>query len=156
MLSLCWSCRDNIISREGSIKDVPIKSSSNNVVLTGWSSDIQAKSYKYNKSFWMMFYFWRTQQSNSLMILLPHANTVVDHRSLSLSTFCRYYCYVLARHGPRGQRAVPGGGAGEGYVRPRWRLLLLHHSDCQPDWCQWQWAHIPAPWVTYTLWVILI
>lgn len=73
--------------------------------------------------------------------------------SLSVSSTCRDYFNILDKHGPWGQRPVPGGGAGEGYAGPQRRLLLLHHRHRQPDWCQWQWTHIPAPWVTYTAWL---
>ncbi len=73
--------------------------------------------------------------------------------SYSSSSSCRDRRHILAEHGPRGQGAVPGGGAGEGYAWPQRRLLLLHHGHRHADWCQWQWTHIPAPWVTSTVWV---
>lgn len=69
--------------------------------------------------------------------------------SLFVSSTCRDYCNILAKYGPRGQGGVPGGGAGKGYAGSQWGVLLLHHGHCQSDWCQRQWTHIPAPWVTY-------
>lgn len=87
--------------------------------------------------------------TDTLDAVLINLTVLSSTASLSVSSTCRDYCNILARHGPRGQGAVPGGGAGEGYAGPQWRVLLLHHSHCQSDWCQRQWTHIPAPWVTY-------
>ena len=84
----------------------------------------------------------------------PHLSSL--SLSLYVSSTCRDHRNILARHGPRGQGAVPGGGAGEGHAGPQRRLLRLHHGHSQPDWCQRQWAHIPAPWVTHPAWVTVM
>ena len=89
-----------------------------------------------------------------LQVSSPHLSSL--SLSLYVSSTCRDHRNILARHGPRGQGAVPGGGAGEGHAGPQRRLLRLHHGHSQPDWCQRQWAHIPAPWVTHPAWVTVM
>lgn len=98
----------------------------------------------------------RRTPTETVDVVLMNQASLLYASSLSASSTCRDYRNILAKHGPRGQGSVPGGGAGEGYAGPQRRPLLLHHGHCQPDGCQWQWTHIPASWGTCTLWVIVM
>lgn len=81
-------------------------------------------------------------------VLMNQRLLLAPSSSLPVLSTCRDYCNILEKYGPWSQRAVPGGGAGEGYAGSQRRLFLFHYGYGQLDWCQWQWTHIPAAWVT--------